>query len=140
MPGVQCLLLLTDKRFVVDGGGDRVFHQPSSGNRAHVPNAGFRVWVPRIKYFHGFSGGKSIRALLDTASHAARMMVCIGIRSNADQRRRARALEPGASCRVRRRSSTAVAGRRVLGPLEQVEKGGGQYMYHSKVISEVVTS
>ena len=28
----------------------------------------------------------------------------------------------------------------LLGSLEQVEKGGGQYMYHSTVISEVVTS
>ena len=61
-------------------------------------------------------------------------------RSNADQRRRVRAIEFAASCRIRGQPSAAVAEGRVLDPPEQVEKGGGQYMYHSMVISEVVTS
>ena len=82
-------------------GGGRVFHRSSSGNPAHVPNAGFMAQRRERRYFHRFFGGWFIRALLDTGPQASRMMVCTGIRSNADQRRRARALEPGASCRVR---------------------------------------
>ena len=107
-------------------GGGRVFHRSSSGNPAHVPNAGFMAQRREHRYFHRFFGGWFIRALLDTEPHASRMMVCTGIRSNADQRRRARALEPGASCRV------PADGHRPLSP------GGGSWARWNRSRKEVV--
>jgi hypothetical protein len=88
------------KKVCLRRSGGRVFYRSGSGNPAMFR---MRASCPHREYrnSHGFFGGRSLRPPLDTGPQASRMMVCTGIRSNADQRRRARALEPGASCRVR---------------------------------------